>query len=218
MDKIISERHEHGPNYAAAVAHAISRRSLPELQYFIGRIPGGANASMGNCIGHCTPLMFAAEVGSTKEIMQALIDRGAKINQTNRIGWTALDFANFFNKASSASFLVSNGARANYGPGDKDEMKRQLESESNRELQQLAEEMDSGPAPSSVPFVTGTTATPIVQKPIAGTNSAAKCGPGQTYQGTCGEYCAQRGFSAGNYANSPRCTPSETVCVCSTRK
>jgi hypothetical protein len=39
-----------------------------------------------------TPLMFAAKIDDTRSMLQ-LLERGARVNERNRQGWTALHFA-----------------------------------------------------------------------------------------------------------------------------
>ena len=58
----------------------------------------------------CTPLLAASGEGHL-ELVQILLENGAKVTETDKLGWTALHKASGARNADLAQFFLKNGAK-----------------------------------------------------------------------------------------------------------
>lgn len=77
----------------------------------------GANLNYSNTDQAVTCTMMAAKNGSTG-LLNVLIQHGAKVNATDRYGWTALFYAAYFGHADCAKTLIEAGASVNSADHD----------------------------------------------------------------------------------------------------
>lgn len=99
-------------NYSDAACNAATVRDKELVERFVSKTPP---RHVPEVVGWA--LRCAAGTDNNVEILQALIDKGAKVNETskapNRRGWTALDIAVAASASSNVDFLQSKGGVAN---------------------------------------------------------------------------------------------------------
>lgn len=198
--------------YEFALSWSIRMKSVDGVKHYLERVPGGVRHRFSHSYG-ATPLISAASIANNTAVIRFLLDNGAGVNDADSRRMTALDWANYLKLGATANLLTSAGGKANLA----EYQYAQLRDQEAREEIEAQAEFDAyhgQPKVLSLP----STVIPTIAVPARPTERrTARCGPGQTYQGTCGEYCAKTGGSAGTYANSPRCIPKESICVCYAR-